>query len=606
MGTCSSTPSGMVIDPVIEDSLKRNRNSFEEKDCISNFVCTTLETDTYDDYDKERIQLYEAVYQRSWSKVTEFMESEIFMQSADYVDRYKRTCLHWACIKSAPLPILQNLIVAYGDAILMQDLLGKTPLHLACEFGSHASIYLLLEVSSEVTSVRDTENGRTPLAESIICHRPPLVIQYLLDSNPRQIIIPDKKGNTPVVTFFMINLGLFMSFTGKAKGTWACCNDSVEDLIKTARLLLLAENQELDNSTKRLLQPQDDLNENKSGNILHNAIMTRFCPLAFVEFLLSFFPELADGANRAGDLPIHVAAALIPDSSKEQLQIYKCNECGKSQSKDAAHYYRRDPKVHFRQLLCHDCISKDQICDYKKNSSNDKIVATIKVLLSINPDFVQMTNRENLTPLDIAIKSGHSWNEIMGVCDEISTTPTCQVETISNNERSLLCDLETTVENNHLIEHVASEPIIYDDTSQASLSTVAQDSTSVRTENSTTNASTKSLIVEPSIDNDSLEESLQSTAHASKCTTEDVDVTIDDLSQASSGKLSATTRNQCNFENEMNAPTCEDKTTTILVKDESITDQLKSEPITDPLKGEPSTNSSEENSIGECLQEHHQ
>jgi len=444
MGTCTSTSNHAIGDPITEKTFKRSHKSLEGS--IDNYGSNSsreateiVGVDSYDN-DKDRIQLYEAVYQRNWSRVTEILTNTKSRHNSDYIDRDKRTCLHWACIRSAPPSITQNLITSFIDAILMQDHLGKTPLHLACEFGSPGTIYHLLGLSSQVTSLRDTENGRTPLAEAIICRRSYPIIESLLESNPKQINIPDMNGNKPTDTFFRMTLGLFITFTGKAKGTWNCCNENIHDLIEIARLLLHAENWELDNSSNGS-HPQDHIDANQDGNILHDAINSPTCPLAFVEFLLSHNPELADEVNRAGNLPIHVAAALTPDFQKELSTKYKCNGCGKPQSDNDVHYYRCDPSVLFRQILCNDCISESQICKYKKNNSDDKMIGTIRALLSIKPQYANEHNQRDMTPLNIAIKSRHNWDEeiwdeIIGGKDKI-TTLSRRVEIESNHENSI-------------------------------------------------------------------------------------------------------------------------------------------------------------------------
>jgi len=459
MGGCTSTSNHVTVDPYIGDTFKRNNKSLEGS--IDNFGSNSSPTGTVgiDSYDNDRnsMQVYEAIYQRQWWKVTELLTSTKTTHNLDYVDRYKRTCLHWACIRSCPPSIAQNLITSYSDALLMQDYLGKTPLHLACEFGSHATVYLLLGLSSQVTLLRDTEFGRTPLAEAIICHRPYPVIESLLDSNPKQVNIPDKNGNIPTVSFFRMTLGLFISFTGKAKATWNCCNHNIEDLIEIARVLLNAESLELENSPDGS-HPQDHIehiDRNQGDNILHNSIKSPTCPLAFVEFLLSYNPELADEFNRAGNLPIHIAAALSPDCSTELSNMYKCNGCDKPQSDDDVYYYRCDPNVFFRQILCHDCISESQICKYKKNSSEDKIIGTIRALLSIKPQYANTRNQRDMAPLNIAIESGHNWDEeiwdeIISGHDKISATSTCEVKFESNHENFIINNLEREADTAHL------------------------------------------------------------------------------------------------------------------------------------------------------------
>jgi len=580
-----STPDDLVVDPTIEDNFKRNQKTSQtshkqlyqsSRTCASN----SSETGTFlavdsNYHEKNRIELYEAVYLRNWNKCSNLIKSKRFMQSADYIDRFERTCLHWACVKSAPLAITQNLIAAYADALLMQDHLGKTPLHLACESGADSSIYLLLGASSQATLLRDAVNGRTPLAECLLTHRPPSAIDNVLNSNPKSIIIPDNNANIPTVLFFNMYLGLFISFTGKAKGTWTCCNDNVEDLIEIARLLLRAEIRQLDTSTHDS-QPQDHLNENEDSNILLDSILSPTCPLAFVEFLLSSYPELADVRNKVGDLPIHVVASLTPDSSKTLQQMYKCDGCGEPQSGNAVHYHRRDPKVHFRQSLCHDCIDESQICNYTTNNGGDKIELTIKSLLSINPAYAQKCNHEDLTPLNIGKIAGHSWDEnsleeIMGRYNE-HTTP---VEIESNNERSV------TITD--LTESGASEPATDNAILHASLPSIAHESISITKDLQEESLSMKTTLTS----DDQSQASLSSVAHDSdfftetveKCdsiesvtsnTTKEREEAKDDSSQVSTGNFCQTEKTQLNVQVE------------------------EKEPISHPPEDETSTNPSEE------------
>jgi len=536
MGTCQSSPNEVVANPVIEDNFERNRKTshkeLKQGSPSRTFASNSSEADTSQgldsiDHDKYRIQLYEAIYLKNWRKTTELINSTRFMQSADYIDRYERTCLHWACIKSAPLPITQNLIAAYADALLMQDHLGKTPLHLACEFGTDSSIYLLLGASSQATLLRDKVNGRTPLAECLLSHRPLSAIDNVLNSNPKSIIIPDNNANTPTVIFFNLYLGLFMSFTGKLKGTWQTCNDNVEDLIETAGLLLRAEIRQLDTSTHGS-HPQDLLNENEGSDILLDSILSPTCPFAFVEFLLGAYPELADVRDRFGDLPIHVAASLTPNTSKTLSQMYKCNGCGEPQSDNTAHYHRRDPKVHVRQFLCHGCIEKSQICNYKRNSGGDKIELIIKSLLSINSEYAQKCNHEGLTPLNIGIKAGHNWDEnsieelMVGYSD--NTTPSsCKVEIESNHKISMADGLETSVSIINMAEPEASEPATDNDSLQGSLSSIAHDDISITKDLLNANLTMNNADL---TSYDYSQASLSSVAHDSKTMTETVETSV--------------------------------------------------------------------------------
>ena len=73
------------------------------------------------------------------------------------------TLLH-ACVRfNPPLPILKKMIQIYLRALVGEDCLGRTPLHVAAGSGVSPSIIKLLTVNyPEACNIQD-EDGRTPL-----------------------------------------------------------------------------------------------------------------------------------------------------------------------------------------------------------------------------------------------------------------------------------------------------------------------------------------------------------------------------------------------------------------------------------------------------------
>ena len=150
---------------------------------------------------------------------------------------YRRLPLHHACSKSnVPLSILQSLLMAYTDALLLPDETGKLPLHhaircrhvvpeilpilvseasasysdhegkcplhYACEYRLDlTSIQCLLEAAPKVLAHVD-QYGRLPLHWecSVLSERSDklTVIRYLVERYPEAILIPDVDGRTPI------------------------------------------------------------------------------------------------------------------------------------------------------------------------------------------------------------------------------------------------------------------------------------------------------------------------------------------------------------------------------------------------------------------------
>jgi len=204
-----------------------------------------------------------------------------------------------------------------------------------------------------------------------------------------------------------------------------------------------------------------------------------------------------------------------------------------------------------------------------------KIELTIKSLLSMNPAYAQMCNHEDLTPLNIGKIAGHSWDgnsleEIMDGYNE-HTTP---VEIESNNERSVTI---TDLTEPGASEPGASEPATDNDILHASLPSVAHDSISI-----TKNLLEESLSTTDLTFDDHSQASLSSVANDSNFFTETVErcdsresVTLnttkereeaaDDSSQVSTDDICQSARTQLDDqieEKETNSNPPKDKTST--------------------------------------------
>jgi len=106
---------------------------------------------------------------QDWSKFEEVALSNpqtfkmISKSIGDCAEFNGMTLLH-ACVRfNPPLPILKKMIQIYPRALVGEDCLGRTPLHVAAGSGVSPSIIKLLTVNyPEACNIQD-EDGRTPL-----------------------------------------------------------------------------------------------------------------------------------------------------------------------------------------------------------------------------------------------------------------------------------------------------------------------------------------------------------------------------------------------------------------------------------------------------------
>mmetsp|Transcript_11082 Transcript_11082/g.16707 ORF Transcript_11082/g.16707 Transcript_11082/m.16707 type:complete len:234 (-) Transcript_11082:29-730(-) len=121
------------------------------------------------------------------------------------------TLLHAVVKYNPPLHILDAMIDAHSDALMGQDCVGRTPLHVACGTGADAEIIrLLVEAYPQACDLQD-EDGRLPLhlACDIECvlfegdqteRAPPTidVVRALLSGSWRSVLVEDEDGMSPI------------------------------------------------------------------------------------------------------------------------------------------------------------------------------------------------------------------------------------------------------------------------------------------------------------------------------------------------------------------------------------------------------------------------
>ena len=122
------------------------------------------------------------------------------------------TLLHAVVKYNPPLHILDAMIYAHGDALMGQDCVGRTPLHVACGTGASAEIIRrLVKAYPQACDLQD-EDGRLPLhlacdtecvlfeGDDQIPKAPPTVnvVKALLSGSLRSVLVEDEDEMSPL------------------------------------------------------------------------------------------------------------------------------------------------------------------------------------------------------------------------------------------------------------------------------------------------------------------------------------------------------------------------------------------------------------------------
>ena len=121
------------------------------------------------------------------------------------------TLLHAVVKYNPPLHILDAMIDAHGDALMGQDCVGRTPLHVACGTGASAEIICRLVKAYPQACDQHDEDGRLPLhlacdTECVLFEgdqaerAPPTidVVRALLSGSLRSVLVEDEDEMSPI------------------------------------------------------------------------------------------------------------------------------------------------------------------------------------------------------------------------------------------------------------------------------------------------------------------------------------------------------------------------------------------------------------------------
>lgn len=423
------------------------------------------------DYGGDSVTLYQYVYRRSWYDAIDFIEQKDGECIADYIDQYKRTCLHWSTMKGASPHFIRTLIQNYPQATSMRDYNGRTPLHMACEFASDQVIFELLAATNvtEVAAQRDFNFMRSLLAEAIVNFRSPGIIDTILRADASQVGLQDFHGCTPFELFIKANLGRlcthhhhlglvststssdatkdneggvksFDLFAVRGPGT------NVDDAMKIASALLEAQDRfDREGASSGSAKKKTSCQNLYNNNLLFLAIKNPACPYAFAECILKDKPELGRNRNGEGDLPIHTIFSI----RDENTRVYSCDECGTLKQTESLYFFRPSEirRATNRNVLCTKCIRDGEVSGYIQVNQMAKVNGIVTSLLDLNSHLATEPNRDGDIPLIVALKAGQMWStgsikklikaypESLSIKDATTGLLPFQIASVKHNDR---------------------------------------------------------------------------------------------------------------------------------------------------------------------------
>ncbi len=219
-------------------------------------------------------------------------------------EMFSPTPLHLACLYQAPPDLIELLIDANPDALLLQDHDGLTPLHLAMSRrGDQDRILLLIHRGGKPPTLLQSHRIGTPLHLACSYKLPLATLEALVQVNRDLATVPNKAGFLPAevvwIYFLRTNNRLWNAvIVPKRNGNENSVDHSViiKDLIDGIKILL-----------KAAMATHDHYETLNLHDFVSNFyILGELSP--FLDFLLCLYPEQAATLDRKGNYPLHLAA----------------------------------------------------------------------------------------------------------------------------------------------------------------------------------------------------------------------------------------------------------------------------------------------------------
>ena len=145
--------------------------------------------------------IHDAARITDWQTVVELCQQQ--PENAAFTGRDGWTALHHACNRRCPYPnVVESLIRAYPDALLMVEEKGWLPLHYACRFKAPKEVVrLLLQMYPDKGSAgvsRPDRKGRSPLYYAVRYDAPSGVVGLLLEVDASAVLEEDQNADSPL------------------------------------------------------------------------------------------------------------------------------------------------------------------------------------------------------------------------------------------------------------------------------------------------------------------------------------------------------------------------------------------------------------------------
>jgi hypothetical protein len=145
--------------------------------------------------------IHDAARITDWQTVVELCQQQ--PKNAAFTGRDGWTALHHACNRRCPYPnVVESLIRAYPDALLMTEEKGWLPLHYACRFKAPKEVVrLLLQIypgKGRVGVSRPDRKGRSPLYYAVRYDAPSGVVGLLLEVDASAVLEEDQNADSPL------------------------------------------------------------------------------------------------------------------------------------------------------------------------------------------------------------------------------------------------------------------------------------------------------------------------------------------------------------------------------------------------------------------------
>jgi ankyrin repeat protein len=254
--------------------------------------------------------LIDAIFHRDFPRAQDILlENPLEAQA---VDTSGWSPLHWACVQAhAPLELIELILLAWPQAITLQDRYGCTPLHDACLYNRSDIVHFLIQTHTGCEHMTNAK-GRTPLKH--LCWYYRVKIQNVLKDTHNKLVDATELIQNENLTALWCNATLLISAV------------SHEDT--SSRNLLHAACALGDACPMELLQlilkaaPYFPLQTDNYGNLpLHVAAI--HSSSSVVKLLCQHHPWTAQARNSQGSLPLHLAVAQsLQPAVDELLQVY--------------------------------------------------------------------------------------------------------------------------------------------------------------------------------------------------------------------------------------------------------------------------------------------